>query len=72
MSDLPRKKLKNAKPRELSAFDYLELKEYDQNELLDLFNSAIYDMAKKGILNPVQTKEYISNIQKWLIEELET
>jgi hypothetical protein len=56
--------------RSLSDYEYLELKEYTPKELGELFTAAIYNMAADGILTPKDAKEYLSNIHKWLQEEL--
>lgn len=55
----------------LSPQDYLDLLELTQTERAELFKAAIEDMASKGILAPKEAKEYLTNVEKWLLELLE-
>lgn len=57
--------------KKLNDYEFLELKEYEKDELLEMFVMAICEMSDRGVLSPRDTKEYLANIQKWLIEELE-
>ena len=62
--------MKNPKFK-LDDFEFLELKEYTHEELLEMFKWAIEDQAKKGILSPEDAKKYLTNIDLWLLELLE-
>lgn len=64
------KKLKDGPNAKLSKQDYLEMSEYDHDELVKMFTNAIHDLAKKGLLSPEETKRYLKNINKWLLELL--
>lgn len=64
-------KLSKRKREQLSPEEHLELSEYTIDERNEMFRSAIEDMAKRGILSASQAKEYLVNIDKWLLEVME-
>lgn len=64
-------KSKRKPSAKLSPFEHEELSELTSEERSVLFKNAIIEMGKMGILSPDQVKDYLANIDKWLIEILE-
>lgn len=55
----------------LSKFERLELSEYTKDEREQMFRDAIAELGVLGAISPSEFKEYLSNIGKWLAEELD-
>lgn len=59
------------KIRGLSVYDRLELSEYTKDEREQMFRDAIAELGVLGAISPSEFKEYLTNIGKWLAEELD-
>lgn len=66
-----RKKRALKKLKELSDFEFLEMRELTLEERNELFTRAIHEMVGKGLITPDEAKDYLKNINKWLMELLE-
>lgn len=65
------KKNISKKLKKLTDYEFLEISEYTQEERVELFTRAIHEMVAKGLLTPAEAKDYLKNINKWLLELLE-
>lgn len=55
----------------LDDLEFLEMREYTHEELLEMFKHAIEEQAARGILSPDDAKKYLTNIDLWLLELME-
>ena len=67
-----KRKLVSKKPSALTEFERLEIGEYTKEERDRLFGLAIGNMVMDGLISPKEYREYLSNIRKWLAEELDS